>query len=409
MQPRALPNIGVQRFGSITPTTPDGERVRIRKREAFGFLDRICQELEPTDTQYERAERAYDSVGEWLAEDSALAAALVYAQGSAAHGTMAKPIGRNEHDVDAICFVANLTPALAPATLKKLIGDRLRAHGRYRDMLEEMPRCWRLNYAGDFHLDLTPSIKNPACVNGGELVPDKKLGAWKTSNPRGFRDLFARRASLHPVGGTIDRREHVAKADVEPFPAQKSRKGVLRRTVQLLKRHRDIAFLHDDEGLAPLSIIITTLASQAYEYCVTHHRYDNELDLLCDTIRAMPWFIEIGAAGGNRTWLVPNETTEGENFAEKWNKDAQKAAAFYSWHKAALADFEAMASLAGMDAINRHLEERLGGDPVQKAVSALTQQRGIARSTGRLAVASGVGLTTAASGTAVRANTFFGR
>ena len=33
-----------------------------------------------------------------------------------------------------------------------------------------MPRCWRLSYANEFHMDITPSIPNPNCRFGGELV-----------------------------------------------------------------------------------------------------------------------------------------------------------------------------------------------------------------------------------------------
>ena len=60
-------------------------------------------------------------------------------------------------------------------------------------LLEEMCRCWRLLsdfYANEFHLDITPSVPNMACVNGGELVPDEDLRTWKASNPRGFKALF---------------------------------------------------------------------------------------------------------------------------------------------------------------------------------------------------------------------------
>src|SRR5882672_1148215 len=118
---------------------------RLRKREAFGVLDRIGQELEPTQTQTKRAETSYNAVGEWLAEDPLLADALIYAQGSVAHGTTNKPIGRNEHDVDLICRIPGYRSALPPAALKKIVGDRLASNERYRSMLEEMPRCWRLN------------------------------------------------------------------------------------------------------------------------------------------------------------------------------------------------------------------------------------------------------------------------
>jgi len=37
-----------------------------------------------------------------------------------------------------------------------------------------------LNYANEFHMDITPSIMNPECTNGGELVPDKELRALES-------------------------------------------------------------------------------------------------------------------------------------------------------------------------------------------------------------------------------------
>ena len=43
-------------------------------------------------------------------------------------------------------------------------------------------------------------------------------------------------------------------------------KGILPRTVQLAKRHRDIHFQSLDPCLAPISVIITTLTSRSYEF-----------------------------------------------------------------------------------------------------------------------------------------------
>jgi hypothetical protein len=398
------------RFGSLFEGTPTYDSAVRRKGEAFGFLDRVCQILEPSQTQQDRAKTSYEAVGDWLGSDPQLVEALIYAQGSAALGTMVKPIGDYEFDVDLICRVPGYTPALPPARLKALIGDRLKAHGVYEGLLEELPRCWRLNYAGEFHLDITPSILNPACNRGGELVPDRKLQAYKASNPIGYRDLFARRARLTPFVQVSKAMDARARAEVEAFPVSARVKGVLRRTVQLLKRHRDHSFLKKNPALAPLSVIITTLASRAYEFCVGNYPYDNELDLVCDVIRAMPWFIESSIVEGRRTWTIPNESTEGENFAEKWNAEPQRAASFFAWHAEALAAFEAFAAAAGLDEIQRCLSDAIGEEPVRKAVGAITEEIGAARKAGSLLVKPSVGLIAgAAAGTPVRANTFFGR
>ena len=111
-------------------------------------------------------------------------------------------------------------------------------------MLEEKKRCWRLNYAREFHLDISPTIVNLKCTKGGELVPDKKLRDWHPTNPAGYKALFETRANLQPrvqIAKFAYARDH---AQVEPFPTKPTGKGVLRRTVQLLKRHRDIYYQH---------------------------------------------------------------------------------------------------------------------------------------------------------------------
>jgi hypothetical protein len=91
--------------------------------------------------------------------------------------------------------------------------------------------------------------------------------------------------------------------------------------VQLLKHHRDIYFEHITEEVVPISIIITTLAARSYEYCVKMSPFDTELDVLLATIRKMPDFIERPVLEGRVVYWVPNETTQGENFADRWNTE----------------------------------------------------------------------------------------
>ncbi len=395
-------------------------RLSLRKTETVGILERMCQSLELTATQYDTAKGRYEAVGAWLAEadDPILHDAVsIYLQGSTALGTTVKPISQNEHDVDLVTFIAGLG-ALPPVTVKKAIGDRLRANGHYRQLLEEMPRCWRLNYANEFHLDITPSIRNAECKNGGELVPDKTVKEWKASNPKGYAALFRRRADLQPrmrmmkAEGAEDR----ARADsVEPYPRAGCLKGMLRRTVQVAKRHRDVYFDRADAGLAPISVILTTLAAQSYEHCVTRFVYDDELDVVRDIIRHMPAFIETRMDYGRPQWFIWNETTSGENFAEKWNKDPGRAEAFFAWHTRAASDLDRLVDVEGIDRLNKSLSESFGPAPVTKAFDALTEEVSSARRANLLFVTPTVGLTTTAiatvaraTTTAVRPNTFFG-
>lgn len=398
-------------MNQMTMKTPQSP-VFLKKTEIYTILDEICRDLELTETQYEAARTSYEAVSAWLSDsdDPFLQYLDVYAHGSAGLGTTVKPLGREDFDVDLICLVYGFSAQRDPAELKRIIGKRLRENARYASMLEEKKRCWRLNYAREFHLDIAPTVLNPACQNGGILVPDKKLREWKPTNPKGYKALFEKRASLRPKLRMLKTFAAEDRANIEPFPAQSSAKGILRQTVQLLKRHRDIAFFDVEEEIAPISIIITTLAARSYEHCVLNYIFDTELDVLVDTIRMMPHFIEKPFVNGRRLYVVPNETTNGENFADRWNSEPQRVKAFYDWHESALADFESLRSLEGIDLLTRGLEKSLGEKVVRRVMNARTETVSAARASKSLFVAPAVGLTlsSSAQATPVPRNTFFG-
>ncbi len=387
----------------------------MRESEIVGALEQICQALELTSTQHETAKGHYEAIGDWLADadNHLLRQLIIYPHGSIALGTTVKPHGRLEHDVDLVSRAVGVTMSTPPAALKKAIGDRLREHSYYASILEEKRRCWRLNYAGEFHLDITPSILNPACANGGELVPDKELQRWKASNPPGYRQWFEQIAQMQPrirfAKAFAEDHVRADRAEVAPFPSQVELKGLLRRTVQLSKRHRDIHFEHDTAGIAPISTIITTVQAQAYAICALN-TYDTELQLIAEVIRLMPTLIEGPLTTGHSRWAVWNATTQGENFAEKWNSNPALASAFFTWHAGLLADVERMTTVFGFDELRKSLSESFGPRPANAAMDAFTKSVSAGRVSGDLRVVPKIGLTTAAlgAGTRVRANTFFG-
>ena len=346
-------------------------KLQARRLQLVDVLETVCQSLELSDSQFAQAKQRYEGVGACLAgsRDPVLRAITIYLQGSTALRTTVRPIGVTEYDVDLVTHVPDLDVEISPAALKKAIGDCLRANGNYAPLLEEMPRCWRLSYANEFHMDITPSIANPSCRLGGELVPDKTLKTWKASNPKGYKRLFEERARLAPV---IRLRKHVARdsASVEPYPEAGGFKGILRRTVQIAKRHRDIMFI-DDPDVAPLSVIITTLASRSFEWCVTNREYDNEFELLFDVIRHVPDTIEVLHVDGGVHWFIWNETTAGENFAEKWNRRSDRAEAFYAWHGRLCSDLAQLEAVSGIDRLGDVLKRLFGPRPATAAIDFL--------------------------------------
>lgn len=384
-----------------------------KRRENYKLLDEVRQDLDLTKEQSEKAKETYGSISLWMASslNPLLADMEVYPQGSTALGTATRPLGRDEFDVDLICLMPRGHSYMSPEDIKKAVGDRLRVNSFYENLLEEKKRCWRLNYAGDFHLDLSPTIPNVSCVANGELIPDKKLRGWHPTNPRGYREVFKKRAMLNPrMRRAFSDTRFIASAKIEPFPDHSAPKGVLRVVVQLLKRHRDQHFLNVKEDIAPISIIITTLAMRSYQYCVENFIFDDELDVLISTIRMMPLYIEKEWLNGRRHYSVLNESTEGENFADRWNSEPARATAFYKWHEKALSDFEALRDAEGLDKVVSTATQQFGSKIMNRVMSARTEKITKARTTRFLSIAPTVGLvtTTAAASTSVAKNTFFG-
>jgi hypothetical protein len=396
---------------ALTPIFQNHLDTPARNNEVASLLDKIGQVLGPTEAQCQLAEDRYKAAGSWVSDatDALLRGGFIFAQGSFATGTVVRPINEATIDVDLIYCNPNPAISMQPSSFKKAVGDRLREHGTYRKMLEEKPRCWRLNYASECYLDITPSIPNDACWKGGLLVPDKAMRCWKESNPKGVRNLFNLRAKLKPVFRLIKSfAADSMHSSVEPFPDQARMDGYLRRTVQLAKRSRDIYFKDQDRRIWPISIILTTLAARSYEWCVQNREFNDELELLCAVVKEMPGFIET-SSNGPIWWAVWNETTEGENFAEKWNTDPACAEAFFAWHTRFMTDLERLRTVAGMDVLRKSMADSFGPAPVTAVFDAMTSQVSAARAAGKLMVAPGVGLIGGTSiRTGVRVNTFYG-
>ena len=118
--------------------------------------------------------------------------------------------------------------------------------------------------------------------------------------------------------------EGKAFATVEDVPPYEW-KTTLQRSIQILKRHRDVMFF-DAPEIAPISMVITNLAAQAYE---------GETDLavsLQNIVAKMPEFVR------SEKPQVPNPANPAEDYADKWAKDARLEKSFWEWHSALRAD-----------------------------------------------------------------------
>lgn len=323
-----------------------------QKQQFSKILANIADSLDIPESKYEEAESRYKAIGNWLdANDSKLHIykPIIYPQGSFRLGTMVKPISDgDEYDVDLVCHLEINKDNITQAELKKMIGDRLKENETYKKMLEEGRRCWTLDYANEFHMDILPAIPDYEKLNDCILITDKKLRLWQKSNPKGYARWFADRMQV------IFKRRKIAfaesmRANVEDVPDYKVRTP-LQRSVQILKRHRDVYF--NDKDHKPISIIITTLAG---------HAYQNEAELfeaITNIINGMTDPKNIKDQGGK--YYIPNPTNLEENFADKWNEDGNLPKAFLAWLGQLKADMETAIEQRDLPEMKKFIEPLFG-------------------------------------------------
>lgn len=359
------------------------------------LLEEICLVLQLTPTLYENARTKYEAIAAWLAAPGSNLlpyAPLIFPQGSFRIQTTVRPWRYDEYDLDLVCRLAiPLGLQVDPMWVYGLVEERLAANETYRTRLERYKRCLRIVYAGRFHLDITPARPDPSGVANHLVVPDRKLKAWKPSDPRGFATWF----NMRTLAG---RRLALVKA-AEPLPEKEPAHGKppLKRTVQLMKRHRDIVFRGADD--APRSIVLSTLAAR---------HYAGE-ESIADALENVLVGIQRTLAACEPPLRVLNPTNPKENFADSWEGNPKEYYDFVDYIDRFLESVRALRAGRGLDVITSSMGKIFGDKVATNAVERSIASVGKAREEGRLrATGRSAGIITGVGEVAVTRNTFFG-
>lgn len=353
------------------------------------FLERLSAKLDISDTHYEAAERSYRSVGDWLRRPASAVSAFspsIYTQGSFRLGTVVRPPSDEDvFDLDLVCQLGFDKATKTQEQVKQAVGRELVAYcDRYGMKRPDEERyCWTMRYAdsAQFQLDVLPAIPDGASQRlllearsldstwadtaiglTNNMHPSYRVISddWPVSNPRGYSDWF--RAQMKVAFAA--RRRALAlregKADVEQIPEYRV-KTPLQAVVQILKRHRDGIFA-DRPDTRPTSIVVTTLAAQAYA------QEETIAATLIGVLARMDQHIHHRAG---LPW-IPNPTDVRENFADKWSESPQLREAFHEWLQAVRQDFGAIARLDSDDLIVEQLAPSMGRGLVEKSVGNTT-------------------------------------
>lgn len=350
------------------------------------LLQQVAEELDIPPSKYREAVDRYSAVGRWLERGvypGIRGVPAVYPQGSFRLGTVVRPYrdgAEGDYDIDLVCELGYAPSATTARDIKHLVGDRLKEHETYRDMLDdEGRRCWTLIYSEDdgvgFHLDVLPCVPNPIAIPGSLFGANaveitnrhEQPGrySWGKSNPADYADWFSLRQRvafqrLAPIRkAALARANPKVFARVDDVPDHLVRTP-LQRAIQLLKRHRDVRFAgRDDECDKPISIILTTLAAQAYE---------QEADVFAALAGILDKVQRCQDTGvircENDRWIIENPVNPGENFADRWNDpDSKKAEAFFRWVNWVQADIDELLNTSTPAELKRRLSESFGEIP----------------------------------------------
>lgn len=377
------------------------------KEQMLGMLlSKIADELNITATMQEKAIRSYEAVGKWIG-DGVNYDVKIMPQGSMNLGTVVRPIDdSDDYDVDLVCLLKN-GYSLPLSQIKDLVGNRLKEHKTYQQLLEkEGKRCWTMQY-DEFHMDILPCVpKEPYFIEpyltAIKLTHKNEDGIYEArfSNPYAYHVWFENRMEKTLK---IEKRlfAEAHQVEIDKVPTYKMRTP-LQKAIQILKRHRDICFQGNNED-APISIIITTLAAWAY------NGEENVYEALCNILDNMPNHIQVR----NGEFWIENPVMKEENFADKWNTIPSKQTAFVRWLARARKELvDDPLSCIGIDSIAEEFKQHLGQAPIERALKSMGQDTRIARSNGSLyanGLTGGLTTTAVANSKPIKEHTFFGK
>ncbi|CUH64885.1 hypothetical protein TL5118_01054 [Thalassovita autumnalis] len=337
---------------------PAGKKITTKEEALRALVDEISIPL----SYDEKARTRYRSIGEWLDRPASTIHGLgpvISSQGSFALGTVIRPVGDGDaYDVDVVCSLKHGSKSkMSQEELKQAVGVEIHAYAKAQNMSNEPDdarRCWTLEYqdSANFHMDILPGIpaRDDFTTQMRGYSPDVGLvqrlsetaigitdkkhpgyhfrGAeWLISNPKGYAGWFRlRQETVLEEARLRMNAKGRAYASVEDIPSYEVRTP-LQDAIKLLKRHRDVMF--DGDKHKPISIIITTIAAEAYQGERT----------ISDTLKNILPKMERRIAALGDPAVISNPSYPRENFADKWGEVSEKRRNFEKWVSRARQDF----------------------------------------------------------------------
>lgn len=312
----------------------------MRKEQKLNMIfDNLADGLNITQTMMEKAEKAYNALGEHIKNSNEEWDVTVYPQGSFQLGTVIKPVNDEEqYDVDLVISVK--TPYYEAESLRDEVIQILESHGRYEGKIENKKPCIRIQYAdsAQFHMDIASAQdigkSDDTSINIARFDGSKRY-FYEVSNPKGYIEWFKKTMQFEELQRSQKVLYEKCQTEVEELELSKMRTP-LQKAIQILKRHRDIFFSErENADDKPSSIIITTLCAMAYEEFREKYEKGNIYLIIVNMLDRFPTYLKKNNEGD---YYLENPSNPKENFLKKWCDNSELVVAFEQWISKARTD-----------------------------------------------------------------------
>ncbi|PKP32321.1 MAG: nucleotidyltransferase [Bacteroidetes bacterium HGW-Bacteroidetes-17] len=363
------------------------------------LLARAAEKLQLDKARREKIESSYKAIQEVLENDQIYFDSKnfeIYPQGSVRIGTTVKPLARNEFDLDIVLHIKDnvyeqTDPMKVFTELKRVLQENL----NYKEKVIPKTRCVRLNYAGDYHMDVLPGCQHNINNEDKIVIPDRELKDWLVSNPRGYAKWFMGKAES--VTQTLLEKAYAAE-DIpsDDFAAKKP----LQRAVQIIKRYRDL-FFEKSPDYATSSIVLTTLAGQLYQ------GQDSIFDTIDSIISQVYQKVNLSKA---KRIKVLNPVDNEEDFTDKWEREPQYYTEFIRFSEALYQSWQKLKQDNGIVEESNILKGLIGENLYSESVKQQALVTEDFRKKGKVFSSSATGLlgSQKISNKPIQKNTFFG-
>lgn len=262
----------------------------------FESFLRVAVNLNPN--RLARLQEHVDAVEGFIASDSTFGEMFldIIPAGSWAHGSIIKPVRDNDtFDADVLLQLTE-KPDWNACDYINVLYKSFRSSGKYKNIVRRKKRCVRIDYAGEFHIDLVPYLERGGLNYITNREKPEETGRFELSNPEAFTEWIHER--------------------------QQATGGRFIKIVRLLKYLRDFK-----DNFSCKSIILTTLLGQQ----VNVMQATADPDLYADTPSTLVALLEsLARMLPDSMPAVFDPGGTGDNFSERY-KDEWNYENFRKW------------------------------------------------------------------------------